>query len=200
VVYSGYYLYDGAGDFGAACAAVCEAAGLARREFPEGAAVAVAPRLSRKLPRAEWDLPLYGTLVFHPSALPYHRGPDAIRWALNCRERVSAATWFWADDGLDTGDVCEQEPVLLDLAKSAGRNYHERFMPAALVALARAAAGIVAERPRRVPQDAAFATYDGFYVPHGPGGLCPYCNTLSDPAPYHERGDCMPEPAGVVCG
>jgi len=153
--------------FQAACELVAREAGFALAETPEGADVAIAPMLSRKIPRSKYESPRYGTLVFHPSALPYRRGPDAIRHAVAAGERVSAATWFWCSDGLDEGDVCEQEVVVLRPGESAGRAYHTRFVPAGLRALRRALEGVLAGTPRRAPQDPSLATYDGRFVREG---------------------------------
>jgi methionyl-tRNA formyltransferase len=119
--------------------------------------------LTRKLALEELRMPRLGVLVFHPSILPYRRGPDAIRWATQSGDRVSGVTWFWADEGLDTGPICEQEPVVLAPGESPGRAYHTRFQPAGLTALARALDGILAGRPRRIPQEEPLASYESFY-------------------------------------
>lgn len=162
-----FYLYDGGADFGDACRAACVARGLVEVPEPGEADVALAPLLRRRIGPEERDAPRLGTLIFHPSALPYHRGPDAIRWASQLGERVSAATWFWADAGLDTGPICEQELVVLLVGEPPRVAYRERYQPAGLRALARALDGIVAGEPRRVPQEAALASYESFY-PRGP--------------------------------
>jgi methionyl-tRNA formyltransferase len=143
------------------CIAVCEQAGLTRCFDPDWAAFAFAPLLRRKLNPAACNAPEHGTLIFHPSALPYRRGPDAIRQTLATGERVSAATWFFADERLDAGPICEQELVLIDLAANARGNYLERFVPVAVRAFERAVNHFVATgKFRRVPQDEGFATYD----------------------------------------
>lgn len=156
-----FYLFDG-GTFGAECAALAESKGLERVNDPAAATLALAPCLRRKLPPREWGAPALGTLIFHPSILPYHRGPDAIRWALHLGERVSGVTWFWADAGLDTGPVCETEPVVLRVGERPGVAYRGRFQPAGLRALGRALDGVVRGEPRRVPQDEALASYESF--------------------------------------
>ena len=144
-----------------ACIAACERAGLTRCFDPDWAAFAFAPLLRQKLSPAQFNAPEHGTLIFHPSALPYRRGPDAIRQTLAAGERVSAATWFFADERLDAGPICEQELVLVDLAVNARGNYLERFVPAAVRAFERAVAQFVTTSEfRRVPQDERFATYD----------------------------------------
>ncbi len=74
---------------------------------------------------------------------------------------MSAATWFFADERLDAGPICEQELVLLDLSANARSNYLARFVPAAVRAFGRAVDHFVATADfRRVPQDERFATYD----------------------------------------
>lgn len=144
-----------------ACIAVCEQAGLTRCFDPDWGALAFAPLLRRKLTPADFNAPEHGTLIFHPSALPYRRGPDAIRQALAASERVSAATWFFADERLDAGPICEQELVLLDPHADARSNYGDRFVPAAVRAFERAIEYFVATgKFHRVPQDERFATYD----------------------------------------
>lgn len=165
-----FFCFDGGGDFGAQCVDVCEATGCVRVPSPRGATFAIAPKLTRKLADGECSEPTLGTLIFHPSILPVHRGPDAIRWAVHNRERVSGVTWFWADDGLDTGPICEQEPLVLALGESPGRAYHTRFVPAGIRALGRAVAGIAADRPRRVAQEACLATYESFLPLVAPTG------------------------------
>ena len=157
-----YVFHDGERtDFVRQCAEICERHGFHESHDPDWSAIAIAPRLTRKLSAEEFSAPNFGTLIFHPSALPHGRGPDAVRWAVHRGERVSAASWFWASDGLDEGDICEQEPVVLAPGESAGRAYHSRFCPAGLRALDRALRGFATARAwRRVPQEHALATYD----------------------------------------
>jgi methionyl-tRNA formyltransferase len=159
-----FFLHPGAGDFGDLCAALCTAAGFGQTDDPTEAEFAIAPRLTRKLSHYEYTAPSLGTLVFHPSILPYHRGPDAIRWAIQLGEHVSGATWFWCDSGLDTGPICEQESVVLKIGESPGRAYHTRFIPAGLRALERALSGIAAGDPRMVLQDPSLASYESWYT------------------------------------
>lgn len=154
------YRHAGGGAFGEACEQVAAAAGFQTVYTPEEADVAIAPLLTRRLNASEYNAPRIGTLIFHPSALPYRRGPDAVRHTVEAHERVTAATWFWCADGLDTGDLCEQQTVVLKPGESPGRAYHTRIAPAGLEALARALDGIARGKPRRVPQDNELATYD----------------------------------------
>lgn len=162
-----FYLYDNGCEFSSMCRDLARRCGMAEIGAPDVADVALAPLLAKRLSPDQWRAPHYGTLVFHPSALPYRRGPDAIRHTVAAGERVSAATWFWCDNNLDTGDICEQEVVVLHPGESAGRAYHTRFVPAALVALERALDGVVRGEPRRRPQDHRLATTDSWLPTEG---------------------------------
>lgn len=62
------------------------------------------------------DAPKHGSIVYHPSLLPRHRGASAINWTLMEGDKkvvtlissfkVQAGfTIFFADDGLDTGPI-----------------------------------------------------------------------------------------------
>ncbi|HET9555020.1 MAG TPA: formyltransferase family protein [Anaeromyxobacteraceae bacterium] len=168
--------------FAEACRDAARRHGFELAAAPGSSLVALGPCLRRKLAPAEWSAPRVGTLIFHPSALPLHRGPDAIRWTLAARERVSASSWFWCDDGLDTGPVCEQELVVLDPADDARAAYERRFIPAALRALDRALRGIADGAPRRVPQEDRLATYESF-LPRGSSETSPAAGAPSAAEP-----------------
>lgn len=154
------FVYDGPGPFPGEVRALLDRLYWRLADSPAAATVALAPRLHRRLPAADLAAPLHGTLIFHPSALPYRRGPDAIRAAVAAGDRVSGATWFWGTDQLDAGPICEAEVVVLRPGESAGRAYHTRFIPAGLRALERALKSIALGTPRRIAQDESLATYD----------------------------------------
>jgi methionyl-tRNA formyltransferase len=155
-----FYLHPGGADFGEQCRRLALRLGMVEESSPARADVALAPLLRRVLLAAEYDAPVYGTLIFHPSALPFRRGPDAIRNTVAAGDRVSAATWFWCDERLDAGDLCASEVVVLLPGESAGRAYHTRFIPAGLRALERALNSVILRRPIRFGQEEALATYD----------------------------------------
>lgn len=122
--------------------------------------VAVAPLLTRKIGDGEIDHPCYGTLIFHPSPLPYGRGAASIKWAYKRHEPITAATWFWADSGLDTGDICEQEIVKIDYSLRPREFYEREIIPAMMRTLERSLKGLMVGRPRRIPQVERYATFD----------------------------------------
>ena len=122
--------------------------------------LAIAPMLDKKLTPDEFNKPRLGTLIFHPSLLPRHRGPDAIKWAYKLNESYTGVTWFWCSEGFDEGDICEQEIVKLDLTVRPGEFYKNEIIPAMLTTLRRAIEDLKRDVVRKVPQNHNAATYE----------------------------------------
>lgn len=115
----------------------------------------IAPLLRTKIGAHDIAQTRYGALVFHPSLLPRHRGPDAIKAAFRAGERVTGATWFWANSEWDAGDICEQEALEI-LPGERPREFYERaVIPSALKLLSYALCDLSAGHVRRRPQAAA---------------------------------------------
>lgn len=122
--------------------------------------VAIAPLLIEKVSNEELAEPNLGTLIFHPSPLPYGRGASSIRRAYRRQEPITAATWFWADSGLDTGDICEQEIVKIDYNLRPREFYEQEIIPAMQRTLKRSLNDLQKGIKRRVPQIEKYATFD----------------------------------------
>ena len=56
------------------------------------------------VPEAARDTPTHGSICFHPSLLPLHRGPSAVNWPIIMGSTKSGYSWFYPSDGLDEGD------------------------------------------------------------------------------------------------
>jgi methionyl-tRNA formyltransferase len=123
--------------------------------------IAVAPLLTDILSSEELFRPLYGTLIFHPSPLPYGRGASAIKWAYRRKEPITAATWFWANEKPDAGDICEQEIVKIDYDLRPREFYEQDILPAMVRTLERCLTGIEKGFKRQIKQVEEYATYDG---------------------------------------
>ena len=63
------------------------------------------------VPPAALSVPPHGWLNLHPSALPRHRGPTPLPWALRAGDPVIGVTWHLMDSGLDTGHIFAQSQV-----------------------------------------------------------------------------------------
>lgn len=122
--------------------------------------IAIAPLLTRILPEEEIKEPVYGTLIFHPSPLPFGRGASAIKHAYKRNDAITAATWFWADNGIDSGDICEQEIIRVDYGVRPRDFYTNDVLPAMIRTLERALLNLSKGIIRKVPQVEKYSSYD----------------------------------------
>ena len=81
----------------------------------------------RMLPRAVWEMPLYGTFNLHASLLPQYRGAAPINWVVINGEKETGATTFFINERIDTGEMILQEKTDIDETETAGE-LHDRLM------------------------------------------------------------------------
>ena len=62
--------------------------------------------------------PAHGTIQYHPSLLPRHRGRSAVNWPIIKGETETGLTVFWPDGGIDTGDVLLQRATPISARRS----------------------------------------------------------------------------------
>jgi len=61
------------------------------------------------IPEKLLTVPSLGTICYHPSILPRHRGGSAINWAIIQGETLTGLTILWSDKGIDTGPILLQK-------------------------------------------------------------------------------------------
>ena len=83
------------------------------------AEVAVVVAFGQILPRPVLDVPPRGSINVHASLLPRYRGAAPIAWALIRGETETGVTTFLMDEGMDTGPILLQEPVLIEPEETA---------------------------------------------------------------------------------
>ena len=131
-----------------------------KTRFEGIADLAIAPLLTEILTIEQIHEPWFGTLIFHPSPLPHGRGAASIKWAYRRKEPITAATWFWADAGLDTGPICEQEIIKIDYSKRPREFYADDILPAMERTLERCLNAIQMGFKREIPQVEKYASFD----------------------------------------
>ena len=106
------------------------------------------------------DAPRLGTIQYHPSLLPLHRGPSSINWAIVNGDTRTGLTIFWPDAGLDTGPVLLQRETEIGPADTVGSVYFDRLFPMGVDAMLEAIDLVREGRAPRTPQDESRATYE----------------------------------------
>jgi len=113
------------------------------------------------LPEYILNYPRMGTIQYHPSLLPKHRGGSAINWAIINGETKTGITIFWPDSDIDTGPILLQKEAEIALDDTVGSLYFEKLFPLGIEALVESIELIKKGIAPRIPQDESQATYEG---------------------------------------
>ena len=68
-------------------------------------------------------IPKKGIVGFHPAKLPQNRGRHPIIWALALGLKQTASTFFFMEDGPDSGDIISQQIIVIDESDDASSLY-----------------------------------------------------------------------------
>src|SRR5574342_877318 len=90
------------------------------------------------IPEKLLTVPSLGTICYHPSLLPRHRGASAINWALIQGDTLTGLTVFWTDKGIDTGPILLQKEVEIKPDDTTGSLYFNKLFPMGVDAIAEA--------------------------------------------------------------
>ncbi|MDQ2716388.1 MAG: methionyl-tRNA formyltransferase [Chloroflexota bacterium] len=116
---------------------------------------------SKRIPRVLLELPRLGCLNVHPSLLPSYRGPVPLFWTFREGCQQSGVTIHFMDEGMDTGAILAQTPIVLP----DGISYAELEARCASLGgelLARSAWDLYQGRAVALPQDEAKSSYQPF--------------------------------------
>ena len=103
-----------------------------REEFVAlNADLAILAFVTQIVPAQVFSVPKLGSICFHPSLLPKYRGASAINWALIKGETVTGLTFFWVDQGIDTGPILLQKEVTVEPEDTTGSLYFNKIFPSA---------------------------------------------------------------------
>jgi len=104
--------------------------------------------------------PKFKSICFHPSILPRHRGASAINWAIIQGDSETGVTWFWPDQGIDTGPILIQKRVPIAENDTLGSLYFNTLFPLGVQSLFEALELIKTGNAPAIVQDESLATYE----------------------------------------
>jgi methionyl-tRNA formyltransferase len=122
-------------------------------------------------------IPRYGTIQYHPSLLPRHRGPSAVNWPIILGESETGLSIFRPTDGLDEGPVILQKRVSIGPDETLGQLYFDRLFPLGVAALMEASRLVLTSNAPAVAQDPSAASYEG------------WCRAAEARINWHDHGD-----------
>jgi len=108
------------------------------------------------------NYPILGTIQYHPSLLPLHRGPSSINWPIINGESITGLTIFWPDNGLDTGPVLMQKTVEITTKETLGDVYFKKLFPLGVEAIIESVELVRSGKAPKIVQDESMATYEGW--------------------------------------
>ncbi len=112
------------------------------------------------IPDEALAVPRLGTIQYHPSLLPLHRGSSAINWAIINGDAETGLSIFWPDRGIDTGPILLQKTTPVGPDDTVTSVYFERLFPMGIDAMAESVRLVEAGTAPRIEQDHRLATYE----------------------------------------
>ena len=103
-------------------------------------------------------IPRRGTVGTHPQLLPQYRGRHQVQWTIALGHDCGGLTFFWIDEGMDTGDILWQEAFPIGLDDYAADVY-ERLVATAVRGIGEFMPRLLAGEEPRTPQQQELATY-----------------------------------------
>lgn len=119
----------------------------------------VLPFCSQFIPMEVIDAPL-GSICYHPSILPRHRGASAISWTLIEGDEDAGFSIFWADDGLDTGPLLLTKQCPIESYDTLDTLYKRFLYPEGVKAMKYAVDLVANGKAPKIPQIEYGASYD----------------------------------------
>src|SRR5215210_1135712 len=114
------------------------------------------------VPEPVLNTPTHGSIQYHPSILPKHRGPSAINWAVLQGKETTGITVFWPDEGLDTGPVLLTKEVEITPDDTLGSLYFDKLFPLGVEAMVEAVDLVRDGKAPKIVQDEDEATYESW--------------------------------------
>src|SRR4029079_3470170 len=124
--------------------------GVFERWRASGAQLCVMAFVTDILPEDVFSAPPKGTIQYHPSLLPLHRGSSAMNWPIIFGAAETGLTVFWPDKGIDTGPVLLQKRTPIGPDDTMGALYFDGLFPMGVEALAEAVAMVEAGTAPRI--------------------------------------------------
>ena len=123
--------------------------------------VGVMAFVTQFVPQALCDIPAFGTIQFHPSLLPLHRGASSMSWSIILGRKETGFSIFRPTDGLDEGPVILTRSVPIEDEDTMGSLYFGKIFPMGVAGLVEVADMVVAGKAPALVQYEPRAGYEG---------------------------------------
>jgi methionyl-tRNA formyltransferase len=114
------------------------------------------------VPEEALNVPKYGSIQYHPSLLPWHKGPSSINWPIIMGRKITGLSIFWPDNGLDTGPILLQKEVEIEADDTLGSVYFNKLYPLGVDAMMESIELVRNGTAPREAQDPEAGSYEGW--------------------------------------
>ena len=123
--------------------------------------LAVMAYVTQFVPQDFCDIPKHGTIQFHPSLLPLHRGASSMSWSIILGRKETGFAIFRPTDGLDEGPVLLLQSVPIEPEDTLGSLYFGKIFPMGVAGLVQTADRVVKGKAAAIAQYEPNAGYEG---------------------------------------
>jgi len=114
------------------------------------------------VPEQALNVPRLGSIQYHPSLLPLHRGPSSINWPIIQGDEKTGLSIFWPDNGLDSGPILMQKEVPIRDDDTLGSLYFNHLFPMGVESMLEGVDLVRDGKAPKIVQDDSKATYEGW--------------------------------------
>jgi methionyl-tRNA formyltransferase len=114
------------------------------------------------VPEEFLSIPTHGTIQYHPSLLPLHRGPSSINWPIIHGRTETGLSIFWPDNGLDEGPILLQKTVEIGENDTLGSIYFDKLFPMGVDAMLESVDLVRDGKAPKIVQDESQKTYESW--------------------------------------
>jgi methionyl-tRNA formyltransferase len=114
------------------------------------------------VPEEALNVPKHGSIQYHPSLLPWHKGPSSINWPIIMGKQKTGLSIFWPDNGLDTGPILLQKEVEIGPDDTLGSIYFDSLFPMGVDAMLESIDLVRDGNAPREVQDPEDGSYEGW--------------------------------------
>jgi len=107
-------------------------------------------------------VPKLGTIQYHPSLLPMHRGPSSINWPIIMGAEKTGLSIFWPDNGLDEGPILLQKECAIGPDDTLGTIYFDSLFPMGVEAMLESVDLVRDGKAPKTAQDLSKGSYESW--------------------------------------
>lgn len=107
---------------------------------------------SNLIKKAVLEISRLGVIGYHPTLLPYNKGRHPLIWAKALGLEKSGSTFFFMDEGADTGDILSQKEFVINFEDDANVLYN-KLIDNALIQIEEFHSMLQTESYTRIKQD-----------------------------------------------